>query len=155
ATGARDAGISPFGLPNQQTAKEFGVSIAYDTDVFGRVRSEEAAASASLAEAAAIGDAVRLAVVSATAASYIGLRALDARLQVAESTLSLRADSLRVAQRRFEAGYASAWELKQAESEYLATQQLIPSLHQAIVQQENALSLLTSRIPGAIARGKP
>jgi outer membrane protein, multidrug efflux system len=151
----RDAGISPFGLADQETAADFGVSIAYDTDIFGRLRNIAGAASARVAEAAATRDAVHLAVASATAAAYIGLRALDARLEVVQSTLALRAESLRVEEHRSATGYSSALELRQAESEYLATKQLIPQLQTAITAQENALAMLLGRTPGPIPRGTP
>jgi NodT family efflux transporter outer membrane factor (OMF) lipoprotein len=151
----RDAGISPFGLADQETASEFELSIAYDTDIFGRLRNVAAAAAARMAEAEATSDAVHLAVASATAAAYIGLRALDAQLEVVQSTLALRAESLRVAEHRFATGYSSALDLRQAESEYLATQQLIPELKVAITTQENALTILLSRTPGPIPRGTP
>jgi NodT family efflux transporter outer membrane factor (OMF) lipoprotein len=149
----RDAGISPFGLPDQETASGFDVSIAYETDIFGRVGHDIATAYAGAEEAEAARDAVNLTVESTTAAGYIRLRALDARLEVAQSTLTLRTESLHVAKRRFSAGFSSALELRQAESEYLATEQLIPALRLAIATQENALSVILGRAPGPIVRG--
>jgi multidrug efflux system outer membrane protein len=153
AKGARDAGISPFGLADHETQGTFGATIAYEADIFGRLRSEAAAASARLSESRGTHDALRLSVAAAAAASYIELRALDARLGIAESTLVLREDSLHVAKRRYARGYSSALDLKQAESEYLATQRLIPELRDAIAKQENAISILLGDTPGAIPRG--
>jgi outer membrane protein, multidrug efflux system len=154
ATGGRDAGISPFGLENQQTEGEFGASIAYDADIFGRLRYESAAAKARLLESAATRDAMKLSVAAVVAASYITLRALDARLDIAESTLRLRADSLQIAKRRYAIGYSTALDLKLAEAEYFATKQLIPELHLARTSQENALSLVLGHSPEAIPRGR-
>jgi outer membrane protein, multidrug efflux system len=155
ATGEREASVSPFGLADQQTDGGFGASIAYDADVFGRLRNEQAAAKARLFETAAIRDVVKLSVTSTVAASYISLRALDARLDIAESTLTLRAESLQIAKRRYAAGYSTALDLKLAEAEYLATKQLIPELHLDIASEENALSVVLGNSPGAIPRGRP
>jgi NodT family efflux transporter outer membrane factor (OMF) lipoprotein len=153
ASGVREAGVSPFGLADQQTGGGFGASIAYDTDLFGRLRNERGAAQARLFASQGVRDTVQLFVASAAAASYITLRGLDARLEIAQSTLAVRADSLRVAQRRYALGYSTALDLKQADAEYLATQRLIPQLHLAIESEENALSILLGNAPGAINRG--
>jgi NodT family efflux transporter outer membrane factor (OMF) lipoprotein len=153
ATGSRDAGISPFGLADQQTGGGFGASIAYDTDIFGRLRNERGAARAGLSESQGVRDTVRLSVASAAAASYITLRGLDASLEIAQSTLTVRADSLRISRRRYATGYSTALDLKQAEAEYLATQRLIPQLHLAIESEENALSVLLGSSPDTIGRG--
>ena len=154
ATGEREAGISPFGRADQQTDGGFGASIAYDADIFGRLRSAHAAAKARLFETEAIRDVVKLSVTSIVAASYISLRALDARLDIAESTLTLRAESLQIAKRRYAVGYSTALDLKLAEAEYLATKRLIPELHLALASEENALSVVLGNSPGAIPRGR-
>jgi multidrug efflux system outer membrane protein len=153
-SGAREAGVSPFGTANQQSAGELTASVAYDTDIFGRLRNESAAAVARLLESAAARDTVTLAVASATASSYITIRALDARLEIVQSTLALRAESLHIAQRRYAVGYSTALDLEQAKAEYLSAQRLVPELHLALVKQENALSALLSNVPGAIPRGE-
>src|SRR3984957_11133120 len=153
ATGSRDAGISPFGTADQQSSGAFGASVAYDTDLFGRLRDESAAASARLLESQATRDTVQIAIVSTIAACYISLLGLDARLEIAQSTLTLRADSLHVAQRRYAIGYSTDLDLKQAEAEYLATQRLLPALKLSITTQENALSLLLGQTPQSIERG--
>jgi outer membrane protein, multidrug efflux system len=96
---------------------------------------------------------VKLAVASSAAAGYIGLRSLDARLAVVRDTVTARAESLRVAQRRAQQGYATQLELEQAEAEYHATEQLVPALQLAIARQENGLSALLGENPRAIERG--
>lgn len=54
---------------------------------------------------------------------------------------------------RAEVGYTSQLELRQAEAEYQATAQQVPQLKAQIARQENALSVLTGELPGAIVRG--
>src|SRR5262249_13525311 len=83
----------------------------------------------------------------------IGLRSLDARLAVVRDTVAARADSLRIAQRRAQSGYATRLELEQAEAELRGTEQLIPALPLAITRQENGLSLLLGENARAIERG--
>ncbi|CAG9166561.1 Outer membrane protein OprM [Cupriavidus pampae] len=130
------------------------VNIAYDLDLFGRLASANDAARATLLASAAGRDAVALAVASTTAIAYFALRGLDARLEIARATLVARADALRFAQRRADAGYTSRLELQQAQAEYEAARQLVPSAELAVSHAENALSVLLGDVPGSIARGK-
>lgn len=145
--------VNPFGLGVDQTAGQAQLNIAYDLDLFDRLQNASAAARASLLGTAAAQDGVRLAVASSTAEGYIILRSLDARLAVLRQTLDARSDSLTLATRRFEAGYASQLDLEQSKAEHRATEQLIPLVELAIRRQENGLSLLLGEMPGATVRG--
>jgi NodT family efflux transporter outer membrane factor (OMF) lipoprotein len=126
---------------------------SYDLDLFGRLRQASEAARAQALASEASRDTVRLGIVSGVASGYVTLRALDQRLAVARATLAARAEGLRIARRRAETGYTSRLELRQAEAEYRATEQLVPQAELAISRQENALRLLLGDNPGPIARG--
>jgi multidrug efflux system outer membrane protein len=153
AGGAREHVIDSFGVGITQYAGQAEVSIAYDLDLFGRLASDTAAARAELLASEDARDNVRLAVASDAARGYITLRALDDRLAVLLDTLANRAASLKIARRRAETGYASRLELEQADSEYRATNQLIPVAKLAISQQEDAISTLVGDNPGPVSRG--
>ena len=153
AGGRRERFLNAFGQSSTQTAERAEIAISYDLDLFGRLRNSSEAARASLLATQAAQDNVTLAVASSAAAGYIGLRALDARLEVVRETVAARADSLKIAQRRASSGYATRLELEQAEAEYHSTEQLIPSLQLAIARQENGLSVLLGENPRAIERG--
>ena len=153
AGGRRERFLNSFGQAATQTSGRAEIDIAYDLDLFGRLRNSSEAARASLLATQAAQDNVRLAVASSAAAGYIGLRSLDARLEVVRETVAARADSLKIARRRAESGYATRLELEQAEAEYHSTEQLIPSLQLAIARQEDGLSVLLGDNPRAIERG--
>lgn len=152
AAALRQRSVGPFGTPEVQTAAEPGLAASYDVDLFGRLRDASAAARANLLASAYARDGVRLAVASTVVSSYIALRASDARLDVAKRTLADRAAALHLATRRATTGYSSTLEMRQAEAEYRATQQLIPQSLLAITRQENALSVLLGTSPGEIER---
>lgn len=147
--------LSPFGMASRAVGAQPSISASYDLDLFGRLRFASQAARAQLLATGAARDTVRLATAAGAASGYITLRALDQRLVIAQATLAARADALRIARRRFEAGYSSRLEYRQAQGEYSATAQLVPAAKLAISRQENALSLLTGQVPGTIARGLP
>jgi NodT family efflux transporter outer membrane factor (OMF) lipoprotein len=117
-------------------------TVAFDFDLFGRLSSASAAARANLLASEAARDAVALAVASTTASAYIQLLGLDERLRIARETLESRTASLKIARRRAELGYASDLEVRQAEVEYRATAQLLPSIELSIGQQEDAVATL-------------
>jgi multidrug efflux system outer membrane protein len=97
---------------------------------------------------------VILTLVAAVADSYVRLRELDKRLEIARNTLGTREESLRIARRRFEAGLTSELPFRQAQSDYEQVAVTIPGLERQIVQQENLLNVLLGRNPGPIPRGR-
>jgi len=147
--------LSPLGLPSDAIAVQPAVQASYDLDLFGRLRAASRAAAAQALASEAARDTVRLAVASGVASGYLALRGLDQRLAIARDTLAARADALRIARRRFETGYSSRLELRQAEADYRATEQLIPQAELAIRRQEDALALLLGSNPVPIPRGLP
>lgn len=149
----RERFLNAFGEATYQTVGRGEIAISYDLDLFGRLRHTSEAARAALLATEAAQDNVLLAVASAAAVGYIGLRALDARLTVLQGTLSARESSLRIARRRLESGYATRLEFDQAEAEYRATQQQIPVVRLATARQEHALTLLLGENPRDVERG--
>lgn len=144
--------LSVLGIAHT-TAVEPSVQVSYEVDLWGRLQRLREAAELQYQATEAERDAVRLAVVSTTARAYISLLSLDEQLDVTGETVNSRREALRVAEDRAKLGYTSQLELSQAQSEYEAAAELLPQLQQAIREQENALRLLTGRLPGAVARG--
>lgn len=145
--------LGALGTANDAGQIQPQLQAAWQADLFGRLDDLAGAARAQYLASAAAHDAAALSVAGATASGYIALRALDARLIVARETLTARAEALRLAQSRADAGYTSQLELNQARSEYAATAQIIPQVERAIAIQENALSRLVGDNPRAIERG--
>ena len=135
------------------TAVQPSLQVSYEVDIWGRLRRLREAAELQYRATEAERDAVRLAVASTTASAYVSLLSLDRQLAITRETVDSRQEALRVAEDRASLGYTSKLELSQAQSEYEAAAELLPQLQQAIREQENALRLLTGRLPGDIERG--
>lgn len=131
---------------------EPAITIAYDFDLFGQLRSATAAAKAQLLSTKASRDAVALATASTTASAYIDLLGLDEQLRIARETVAARGDELRIQTRLAGAGYSSQLELRQAEAEYKDAQGLVPTLELAVSEEEDALSVLLGIAPAAVQR---
>ena len=145
--------VSPFGQAQTTVAAQPAFRASYELDLFGKNAARVDAAEAGVAASAAAAEAARLSVSAAAASGYITLLALDRRLSVLEETLVARQEAVKFARDRAEVGYTSQLPLRQAEDEYQATAQLVPQLQAQIARQENALSVLTGTLPGAIERG--
>jgi len=128
------------------------ITAAWDLDLFGRLANASAAARAELLSTKASRDAVALSTASTTAAAYISLLGLDAQLRIAHETVAARAEELRIRQRLTDSGYASQLELRQAEAEYRAAQDLVPQLELSVSKEEDALSVLLGVPPSAVQR---
>jgi NodT family efflux transporter outer membrane factor (OMF) lipoprotein len=145
---------SPGMPPVKSTTIQPEVQVNWQIDLFGRLSRLKDAARLQYVATQADHDAIALAVAAQVVQAYIGILALDAQILVSESTVTSRAEALRLASDQAQVGYISQFELTQAESEYQAVEQAIPALKLALRTQENALSQLTGDLPGAVTRGR-
>ena len=127
---------------------------SWQTDLFGRVRRQTEAAQARVYASEQGQRGVVLTLVSGVAASYIVLRSLDRQLEIAQATARNFDETLRIFELRFKRGAIAKTELMQIRSQAQQAHAAIPRFELAIATQENLLSILLGRAPGAIARGK-
>jgi outer membrane protein, multidrug efflux system len=130
------------------------ISAAWQIDLFGRVRRQSEAAQARVYASEQGRRGTLLTVISGVASSYITLRSLDRKLEIARATAANHAGSLHIFKLRFAGGVVSQVEVSQVESQYQQAMQAIPLIEQQIAAQENLLSVLLGRAPGPILRGR-
>jgi outer membrane protein, multidrug efflux system len=145
----------PASADNPYSDYQTFLSASWEIDIWGRLRRASEAARAELLSSEEGRRGVILTVVTAVAIAYTDLRNLDKQLEIAERTAKSRQDSFKLFALRFERGLISELELRQIESEVQSALATISLLQKLIVQQENALRVLTGRNPGPIVRGKP
>jgi multidrug efflux system outer membrane protein len=141
----------PIDVTSDFVSIDLGVS--FEIDLWGKLRRATEAARADLLAAEENRRTVILSLVSAVATSYVRLLGLDRQLEVSRQTVNTRAESLRIFDLRFKGGVVSEMELQQVRSEYETALAAVPLLEKQVAQQENDLSVLLGRNPGAIARG--
>ena len=142
------------GINTNSTNYSLGLNLDYEIDLWGKLRRADEAARARLLSSAANRDAVRQGLIAAVVDSYINLRALDAQLEIAKQTVTLRQQSLALQQHRLSAGVVGDLDVSQAQSALDDAQVVVPQLEQSIALQENALAVLQGKNPGALPRGK-
>jgi NodT family efflux transporter outer membrane factor (OMF) lipoprotein len=128
------------------------VGLSWEADIWGKIRNQQSRSLAQYLQTQEARKALQTALVADVANGYYNLLMLDAQLGIARANLALNDSTLRIIRLQFDAGEVTALGVQQAEVQELTAAELIPELQQSILLQENALSILTGRLPGAIAR---
>jgi|GraSoiStandDraft_11_1057310.scaffolds.fasta_scaffold84682_2 multidrug efflux system outer membrane protein len=144
-------GRSPFTGDDFETS----VDLAFELDLWGRLRRATEAARAELLAREENRRAVLITLVSDVARTYFDLLELDQELEIARRTLQTREESLQLQRRRFQQGLSTQLDVDRADAEAAVAAATVPDLERRIAQNENALSVLLGRNPGPIARGTP
>ncbi len=129
------------------------LTVSYQVDVWGRIRSGSEAALAQLLSSVEARRAVVLTIVTAVASTYITLLQYDEQLEISIETYESRKYYYEIALDRFEGGLTSELEPKQAEAEMEAALAAIFAFNIAVAEQENLLSVLLGHPPQSIKRG--
>ncbi len=128
--------------------------MAWEIDVWGRIRRTNEAARAQLFAAEAFRRGVVLSLTSDVAATYFELLGLDLELEVARQNVDAFTKMRDLFERKFTGGVDSKLGMLRAEASLASTAATIPQLERRIIEAENRLSVLLGRPPGPIARGK-
>lgn len=129
-------------------------NLAWELDLWGRVRRSNEAARADLLSKEENRRAVVLQLVSGVAESYFNLLQFDAQLDIARRTLQSWEESVRIARARLKQGMTSRLDTDQFEAERANAAARMAELERQMVQAENQLSVLVGRKPFAIPRGR-
>jgi multidrug efflux system outer membrane protein len=130
-----------------------GFGLAWELDVFGRIRREAEAATAIFLATEQGQRGVLITLVGDVAQSYFTLRELDLELEIARRTVKLNDETVLFYQTRLDGGVSNRLELDTAISNRSRTASTIPELERQIAIQENQINLLLGRNPGPIPRG--
>ena len=129
------------------------VNLAWELDLWGRLRRLNEAAKAQYLGTQDARRGVFLATAAQVAQAYFELRDLDARLEIARATTQAFQGTFELFDRRFTGGAASALETARAGAARASAAAFIPDLERQIQAKENLLSFLVGRNPGPIPRG--
>jgi outer membrane protein, multidrug efflux system len=142
-----------FGANRNYQNLLLGFALAWELDVFGRIRRDAEAATAVFLATEQAQRGVLITLVADVAVSYFSLRELDLELEIARRTVQLNDETVRFYQTRLTGGASNRLELDSAISNRSRTGSTIPELERQIAIQENQINLLLGRNPGPIPRG--
>lgn len=145
---ARQAGAQATGSASPATLGTAGLNLAYEVDLFGKLSQTSEAAGRDAQARAALLQSTRLMVQADVAQSYLQLRAVQTeRALVAQSLVSYR-DTLRLIERRLQAGDAAELDVARMRTEVSATEFEVLALERQQAVLVHALAVLTGDVAG-------
>ena len=147
-------GLSLSQFLGQQHVEDYtlGAALSWEADIWGRIRSRKAEALAEYLQTGEARKAVQTQLISDVAQGYYNLLLQDAQLVIARRNIQLNDSTLRIIQLQFQAGQVTSVAVQQAQAQRLTAARLVPQFEQEIAVQENALSVLSGRLPDRVSR---
>lgn len=130
-------------------------SLAWEIDVWGRIRRSTEASRESLFATEEFRRGVLLTLVTTLARAYLSLLELDLELEITRETADSFEKSLELFTQRYTGGVGNKLQVARAEAALAETLAQIPDYERRIVIQENAIRVLLGQNPGPIPRGTP
>jgi NodT family efflux transporter outer membrane factor (OMF) lipoprotein len=127
---------------------EVNFNASWELDVFGGLRRGREAANAEYQASEAGAVATRLAVAAQTADTYITIRGLQARLNVARTQVRTQQDLLSTIRLLYSKGLAADLQVSQAEGALAQVQASVPVLEAGLDAATNALDVMLGSQPG-------
>ncbi len=127
--------------------KDFGLQVAWEIDLWGRVRRNVEAHGADAQASADDLAAATLSIQAHVVQSYFALRIQDARVEYLQRAVDVNERGLRTVQNQQKLGVASSAVLAQALTRSGSAQTQLADARLARVQVEHALAVLVGRSP--------
>jgi multidrug efflux system outer membrane protein len=130
-------------------------NLAWELDVWGRIRRATEAAEGELYATEEIRRGVMLSLVSEVAQAYFELLELDLELEIALRTVTAFRDTLDLFTRRYTGGVGNKLAVERAAAALAQAEAAVPDLERRIVQTENRIAVLVGSDPAPAPRGAP
>src|ERR1700691_4478286 len=157
-TASRSSSIGSFpfppGTPVAFAYTQAGLQLAWELDLWGRLRRLDEAARAQYLASEEARHGVIISLISDVMTTYFQVRELDLELEIAQHNNDVGRDNLRLIRERKARGAANGLEVQQAEQFLYTTTATIPSVERSIAQAVDALNLLLASAPAEVPRGQ-
>lgn len=138
----RSAGTHTTGDTTPATLTQGGATLSYEVDLFGRLARAQDAAGLDAQARAALLQSTQLLVQAEVAQTYLALRAADTEHALVRDTAAAYADTLRLTQRRYEAGDVAELDVIRIQTELAATEAEVHAVRRSRAELEHALAVL-------------
>jgi NodT family efflux transporter outer membrane factor (OMF) lipoprotein len=132
---------------NSLTQYESSVTLSWEADVWGKIRSNRRATQAEFFQSIAGHQVVKTRLIADVATAYFQLLSLDERISITEKTISTREKSLATTEALKDAGQLSAVAVKQTEAQLYTAKAILIDLKNELRIAENTLSILKGEEP--------
>jgi len=131
------------------------LGVSWEVDVWGKIRQQKQASLAAYLQSTEAVKSLQTRLITASASAYYTMLMLHEQLDITRRNIALSDSTLRAIRLQYDAGQASILAVQQAEVQLEKTKAWIPKLEQALLMQENALSILMATEPRDIKTGTP
>ncbi len=128
-------------------------SLAWEADIWGKIRSNKRAFQASYLQTVAAHQAIKTRLIADIAEAYYQLIALDAQMEITKRSVNVRDSSVLTIKALKDAGQVTQVAVDQNIAQYNNARALQVDLETAIFQTENAMSILLGKAPQNFQRG--
>ncbi|OUL62968.1 efflux transporter outer membrane subunit [Flavobacterium sp. AJR] len=142
-----------FGLFDQSTQYDLGITAGWEVDVWGKLKSAKKGAIANLLATDAAKRAIQTQLIANIANSYYELLILDEQLKVLKKTAKNRETDAETIKVLFENSIINGVAVVQSEANFYEAELAIPDIEQKITETEHALCVLLAKSPTKIVRG--
>ena len=146
---ARQAGANTAGGAQPATLATAGLNLSYEVDLFGRLSQASQAAQLDAQSREALLQSARLMVQADVAQTYMQLRSLQTERQLVQQSLVAYGDTLKLIERRYNAGDAAELDVARMQTEVSATE----SEAFALERQQAILTHALAVLVGDVASG--
>jgi NodT family efflux transporter outer membrane factor (OMF) lipoprotein len=122
----------------------------WEIDIFGGVRRSVEAADADLAASQEELNGALVSLLAETALTYVDVRTVQARIQVAEANVKAQQETYQLTQSRFKAGLTDELAVQGASYALAGTRAQIPALQARLVASMNSLDVILGQAPGML-----
>jgi multidrug efflux system outer membrane protein len=136
--------------PDTTSTVYLAAPLNWEIDFWGKFKRSTESARADLMASEYGLKAIQLALIAEVAATYHQLLDFHRRLDISESTLASRMESLKIIQQRFDKGIISELDVNQAQIQKEIAAAAIPLYQRSIAKSENGLAVLLGRLPESV-----
>ncbi len=144
-----DANNIPFPRPTFQTAS-LGFDAVWELDFWGKFRRNIYAADAALLGSIADYDDVLVTLVADVGLTYVQIRTLERRIELANANIRLQRQAFELTRTRYRDGKVSLLDVTEARATLLNTRSKVPDLESSLRNAKLSLGVLLGRTPSEL-----
>lgn len=142
--------MPPFAIANTDSLFGLSATVAYELDLWGKIKNQRQAALSSLLAGGAARDAVRLGLVANVATVYFNLIALGRQIETTGNILHSYKNTYEFRLKQFQHGILEEIVVQQAKAQYEAVKVVLENFKEQQGVLKSTLSLLLGRSPQEI-----